>query len=244
MDKVKTFPDIYKLSRAAAEFFVSQSQFAIRDNGRFTVALSGGSTPETFYALLATEAYNVRVEWDKVFIFWGDERCVPPDHTDSNFRMACYALLDQVPIPAENIFRVRGEDKPNKAASEYDGLIRDFFGADDLPPRFDLVLLGLGADGHTASLFPNADALHVTDAWAVPTFIDEQRIWRITLTLPAINAAQFVMFLVNGSSKAEIVEQILGDTSQGDALPAQRIAPDNGDLIWLLDDEAAAHLNL
>jgi 6-phosphogluconolactonase len=241
MDKVKTFPDIYKLSRAAAEFFVSQSQFAIRDNGRFTVALSGGLTPETFYALLATEAYHVRVEWDKVFFFWSDERCVPPDHIDSNYRMARYALLDQVPVPPQNIFRIRGEDEPHKAANEYDSLIREFFSAEDAPPRFDLILLGLGGDGHTASLFPNTDALHVTDTWAVATFIDEQRAWRITFTLPTINAAQFAMFLVNGSSKARIVEQIFDDAAQ--ELPAQRVAPDDGDLIWLMDDEAAAYLN-
>ena len=240
MDKIKTFPDIYKLSRAAAEFFVSQSQFAVRDNGRFTVALSGGSTPETFYALLATEAYNVRVEWDKVFFFWGDERCVPPDHIDSNFRMARYALLDQVPLPQENIFRVRGEDEPHKAASDYDRLIRDFFSAEDAPPRFDLILLGLGEDGHTASLFPNTDAQNVTDKWVVPTFIDEKRAWRITLTLPTINAAHFAMFLVNGGSKARIVEQIFGDPAL--ELPAQRVAPEDGDLIWLMDEEAAALL--
>ena len=215
MDKVKAFPDIYKLSRAAAEFFVSQSQFAIRDNGRFTVALSGGSTPETFYALLATEAYHVRVDWDNIFFFWSDERCVPPEHVDSNYRMARYALLDQVAIPPQNIFRIKGEEEPHRAATEYHELINDFFGADpQTPPRFDLMLLGLGPDGHTASLFPGSDALDITDVWAAPNFIDEQRMWRVTLTYPTINAAQFVMFLVSGSAKAERVRQVLGRAQQ------------------------------
>jgi 6-phosphogluconolactonase len=245
MDKVKAYPDIYKLSRAAAEFFVSQSQFAIRDKGRFTVAFSGGSTPETFYALLATEAYRVRVEWDKVYVFWSDERCVPPEHVDSNFRMARDALLDQVPIPSGNIFRIKGEDQPNKAASDYDRLLRDFFDLeDDTPPRIDLVLLGLGVDGHIASLFPNSDALEVTDAFAAATFIDEMRAWRVTLTLPVINAAHFVLFLVTGSNKARRVEQILANASPDEPIPAQRVAPVDGDLIWLLDDEAAANLDL
>ena len=244
MDKVKTYPDIYKLSRAAAEFFVSQSQFAVRDKGRFTVALSGGSTPETFYALLATDAYSARVEWDKVFFFWGDERCVPPEHVDSNSRMARHALLDQVPIPPENIFRIKGEEEPHKAASDYDTLLRDFFQtAADTPPRLDLILLGLGQDGHTASLFPNSDALAAMDEWVVPNFIDDLRAWRVTLTFPIINAAQFVMFLIAGASKAKRIEQVLVNPAQGDPLPAQHIAPTDGDLIWLLDDEAAAYLN-
>lgn len=240
MSKVKTFPDLVKLSRAAAEFFVTVAKDAIEDRERFTTALSGGSTPESLYALLGSDAYAARLDWSKVHIFWGDERCVPPDHLDSNYRMARQALLDNVPIPPSNVYRIRGELKPDEAAADYESQLRSFFGGE---PRFDLVLLGMGADGHTASLFPRSTALEAGEALVVATYVDELRVWRVTLTANAINSAANVVFLVAGKSKAERVKQAIeGDANPRD-LPARLIAPKNGKLIWLIDEEAASLLD-
>jgi len=241
MDKIKIFPDTYRLSRTAAEFFVSRSQVAIKENGRFSVALCGGTTPEQTYTLLGTEAFARRVSWDQVHIFWGDERCVPPEHVDSNFWMARHAMLDALPIPPENIHRIRGEMKPDHAAADYDAQLREFFvGAST--PRFDLVLLGMGADGHTASLFPHSYALEAQKAWVVANYVDELRAWRITLTAHAINSAAHVVVMVAGANKAQTLKAVLEGEKSTDALPIQLIKPEDGDLFWLLDEEAASLL--
>lgn len=238
MDKVMKFSDIYTLSRAAAERFVTLARECIEEHGHFSVAFSGGSTPESLYALLATDTYAPRIEWDKVHVFWGDERCVPPKNTDSNYRMAHYALLDLVDIPEANIHRMRGEDPPEEAAATYEQELREFFGEKAAWPRFDLIFLGLGDDGHTASLFPNSDALSVTKDWVTAHYVKLLRVWRLTLTAPSINAANNVLFLVSGSKKASVLQKVLQAPYSPDDLPAQMINPIHGSLVWLVDEEA------
>jgi 6-phosphogluconolactonase len=243
MTKIKVLSDSLKFTRAAGEYFVAQAQEAIVQHGHFSVALSGGETPANLYALLSSDAYAARVEWDKVYIFWGDERCVPPNHKDSNYGVAHQALLQHVPIPTENIFRMEGEIQPKDAAANYEARLREFFGTWGNQPRFDLVLLGLGPDGHTASLFPYSEALNVENDWVVAQFVESVRMWRITLTAAAINAAETILFLVTGSGKAERAREILEGPHDPERLPAQMIQPVDGEIIWLLDAEAAALLD-
>ncbi len=256
--KVIVYPDSARLARAAAEHFVEQAARAIRQSGRFSVALAGGSTPKAAYALLASQTYANHLDWEHIHIFWGDERCVPPDHPHSNYRMAWETLLQHVPIPAENIQRMPGELPPEQAVAEYEGALAKFFngrkGHDRLdhsyPPStihvsqsFDLVLLGLGEDGHTASLFPGSPALQVTERWVTvvehhqppPPLVD-----RLSLTLPAINAAAQVTFLVSGADKAARLAQVLSPADVQPPLPAQLVRPASGNLLWLVDTAAYA----
>lgn len=242
MSKIKTFSDIYKLSRAAAEFFVTLSKTAIRANGRFTVALAGGLTPESMYGILATDIFVSRVEWDKIHIFWGDERCVHPRDLDSNYRMAREALLVSVPIPDANIHRIQGELKPDDAAQKYETELKTFFGANDLP-HFDLILLGMGTDGHTASLMPNSEAAKETHRWVVATLHEDTNTWRVTLTHPVINAAANIVVLTVGENKAKRLQAVLEGPSDPLNQPIQLIQPTNGTMVWLLDEEAASLLS-
>ncbi|MCL4876744.1 MAG: 6-phosphogluconolactonase [Anaerolineae bacterium] len=239
MDKIKKFPDIYKLSRAAADYFVNLSRAATQRGDRFSVALSGGSTPESLYALLATEAYASRVDWPMVHLFWGDERCVPPDHIDSNYRMAQHAFIKSVPIPVENVHRIPAERPPEEAARLYERELRQFFGGMEWP-RFDLILLGIGDDGHTASLFPHSPALQVTDQWVAENYIEKLDVWRVTLTAPAINAAANIAFMAIGEKKAGRIYEVTQGSYQPDSLPAQLIQPTNGKLVWLVDEAAGS----
>ena len=175
-------------------------------------------------------------------MFWGDERCVPPNHVDSCYRMAREKLLDHVPIPAENIHRMQGEIRPDEAAVRYEDTLRNFFGNDSLYPRFDLILLGMGDDGHTASLFPGTNAVLEEKRWVIENYVPAKQMWRITLTKTAINAAANVSFLVSGSGKAQRLQQVIqGDYNQ-DLLPAQLIQPQNGTLTWFVDQDAASKL--
>jgi 6-phosphogluconolactonase len=225
---------------AVAQRFSHLAREAIESRGRFSVALSGGSTPAALYRLLAEEPYRSQIPWAQVHLFWGDERCVPPDHRDSNFRLANETLLAQVPIPPANVYRVQGELEPEAAAHGYEKALQDFFCGPRT--RFDLVLLGLGKDGHTASLFPGSDALHERErlAVAVEAHYQDRPAHRVTLTLPAINTARQVLFLVTGGAKAEIVQAVL-EGPEG-RLPAQQVRPTAGQLIWMLDREAASQL--
>lgn len=224
----------------AAQRFTDAAQEAAESRGRFSVALSGGSTPGDLYRLLAQEPYRAQIPWDRVHLFWGDERSVPPDHPDSNFRLADETLLAKVPLPPDNIHRVLGELDPDSAARGYARALQDFFCGPRT--RFDLVLLGLGSDGHTASLFPGSAALEETErlAAAVEAHYQDRPVYRVTLTLPAINTARHVLFLVAGGAKAGIVRAVL--EGPGDSLPAQRIRPSAGQLTWLVDAEAAGLL--
>lgn len=228
------------LMQAAAEYFAACYQVAVEAHGRFSVALAGGSTPRALYVLLARDGAALGIDWAKVHFFWGDERCVPPDHTDSNYRMAFEALLQPVNVPEANIHRMRGELAPAEAAAAYDHALRVFGGADF---HFDLVLLGMGDDGHTASLFPHTAALNVTEGLAVENYVPRMDTWRITLTAPAINRAAHVAFLVTGNAKADVLKAVLEGPANPAELPSQMIRPTQGELVWFLDDAAATALS-
>ncbi len=236
------------LMDAAAACFSAAAAGAIRARGRFTVALSGGSTPKRLYALLATPSWASRVEWPRVHVFWGDERCVQPTDPASNYRMAREALLDAVPVAAANVHRVRGEDEPAAAAAAYERELRAAFATPAGPPRcdpgacFDLVLLGMGDNGHTASLFPGSAVLHEEERWAVADEVDATPRRRVTLTAPVLNAAAEVAFLVSGRDKAPMLHRVLEGPRDPDALPAQLVRPRAGRLRWLVDADAAAEL--
>ena len=228
-----------ELFQAAAAEFIALASTAIRDHEKFSVALSGGSTPKSLYSVLARSA----LPWDKIFFFWSDERHVPPDHPDSNYRMAKEALLSKVPVPPENIFRVRAEEKDaNVVAKDYEEALKLFFRLKPGEfPRFDLILLGLGPDGHTASLFPNTAALNETKRLVVANWVEKFKANRITFTYPVLNNAACVIFLVSGADKADMVRTVLED-GRAD-LPSQRVHPVNGRLLWLLDKGAASKLS-
>jgi 6-phosphogluconolactonase len=236
---LQVYPDATTLAQAAAAHWVARAKEAIAAHGRFAVALSGGSTPRATYALLATPAWAGGVEWARVHVFWGDERCVPPDHPESNYRLAREALLDHVPLPRANVHRIPTEREPAQAAAEYERTLRRFFGPGSAP-RFDLVLLGLGADGHTASLFPGTPAVCEYERWVVAHYVSSLAAWRVTLTPAVLNAADQVTFLVAGAEKAGVLDQVLTGAYQPDVLPAQVVRPASGSLLWLVDAAARA----
>ena len=236
------------LMQAAAERFVACAEAAMRVAGCFVVALSGGSTPKRLYMLLATAAYARRVDWSRVHVFWGDERCVPPDDPASNCRMAREVLLSRVPVPEGNVHRMRGEDDPGSAAAAYEREVREILVTPDGPPacipgrRFDLVLLGMGDNGHTASLFPGTPAVRETERWVMAQYVNVVSMWRLTLTPVIIDSAAEITFLVCGGEKAAMLHRVLQGPDVPDALPAQAIAPRHGRLRWLVDAAAAADL--
>lgn len=217
---------------------------AVNERGLFSVALSGGSTPQSLYNLLASEPFSENVDWSRTHIFWGDERCVPPDHPDSNYFKASMALLDQVPLPRENIHRIPAEQKPEQAAEEYEEVLLKFFSA--LPSSheraragFDLVLLGMGDDGHTASLFPGTAAVQEQARWVAAHYVDKLAAWRITLTPALLNRAKNILFMVSGAGKSDTLQRVIYGSYQPDRYPAQVIQPENGDLRWMVDEAAA-----
>jgi len=237
--------DAAELNRRAAERFVALANEASASSGRFTVALSGGSTPKALYSLLATPGFAERIPWPKVHLFWGDERCVPPDHGDSNYRMVRESLLTKISIPSENIHRIAGEKEPKLAAMEYENELRTFFQlSEGALPRFDLILLGLGEDGHTASLFPGSEALKETKRLVAANFVENMNAYRLTLTLPVLNNAANVFFLVAGASKAVVVKELLGANSGAVNYPAAQIQPRDGKLTWIITHDAAANLRI
>ena len=211
---------------------------AIAKSGRFTVALSGGSTPKALYSLLASQ-YRGRVDWRQVHLFWGDERCVPPDDPESNYRMVREAVLSKIEIPPKNIHRMAGEKDPSAGAAEYEQELRDFFQTKDAAPRFDLVLLGLGEDGHTASLFPGTPTPDETHKLVATVYVERLNAHRLTIILPVINAGAHVSFLVAGEGKSVIVKALLGRDSNPAQYPAGQVRPANGRLTWLITQDAA-----
>lgn len=233
------------LARRAAEHFIHLAAQAIAEKGRFAVALSGGSTPRSLYTLLANDPYREQVRWSAVHVFWGDERCVPPDHLESNYGMAREALLAKVNIPVENVHRMAAEKPPEQAAEEYERILHTFFNLKPGElPHFDLILLGLGPDGHTASLFPGTPVLHEQGRLVAAPFVEKLNAYRLTLTLPVLNHAANVTFLVEGEAKASVVRDVIEGKRDPDRLPAQLIRPANGVLIWLIDQAAASQLSL
>jgi 6-phosphogluconolactonase len=234
------YDDYAALSDAAAGIFVQQARQAAQIKGWFSVALAGGHTPHRTYQLLAQPRHRDRIPWGQIHIFWGDERCVPPDDPRSNARMARQALLAHVPIPPSQIYPIPCSRSPQVAAEQYEGVLQAFFG--DQPPRFDLVFLGLGENGHTASLFPGTPVLEERGHWVASVHVAEQDMDRVTLTAPLINQAAVVVFLVSGANKAAVLREVLEGPSDPNRLPAQLIRPADGELHWLLDREAASLL--
>jgi 6-phosphogluconolactonase len=246
---VRVLPDGPAVRRAAAEEFAARTDAAVRARGVAFVALSGGSTPRGLHALLADpeEPFRARVPWARLHVFWGDERPVPPDDSHSNYRMALDTLLDHVPIPPEQVHRVAGEDPdPERAAERYARELHEVFAAHGRLergwPRFDLVILGMGADGHTASLFPGAGAVHEASRPVVAVWVAKLGSHRITLTPPVLNRADAVLFLVTGGEKAETLAAVLEGRLEPDVYPSQAIRPAAGALTWLVDRAAAARL--
>lgn len=236
--QIKVVADLPALVEAAADDFAVAALAAIADHGTFSVALSGGSTPEPVYRRLTQPPYDTAIDWQRVRIYFGDERCVPPDSPQSNYHTARAAMLSPLPIPEANVFRMRGEIEPEQAATEYGRLLKEHFGDGGM----DLVLLGMGDDGHTASLFPHTAALNEAKHRCVANFVPKLNAWRITLTAPFINRADAVTFLVSGAAKADRVREVIRGPRDPDRLPSQLIQPVNGRLSWLLDSAAAARL--
>lgn len=243
--EVRVLPDIAALSRAAADEFLRAARAAIETRARFTVALSGGSTPKAIFGLLAVDEAGGRnkLPWDKAQVFFGDERHVPPDHPDSNYRMASEALLSKVPIPPANVHRVRAELDVARAAAEYENELRSVFGsrAGEIP-RFDVIMLGMGPDGHTASLFPGSAALQERAALVSANWVENFNSHRITFTYPLLNAAAEVLFVAGGADKADMLRNVLRGDPSGRSYPAQDVRPISGRLLWLVDEAAARAL--
>ena len=236
-----------EVAAEAADLFVWLGKQAIQTGGRFRVALSGGSTPRALHRALAAPGLARQLDWTKVEFFFGDERCVPPDHPESNYGMADATLFRPLGIAAQQVFRMHGEAKDqNQAAREYEAVLHRQFGTKPPTwPHFDLILLGLGEDGHTASLFPGTEALHERIRLVVPNRSPKGVAPRLTLTIPIVNQAQTVVFLVSGGSKASVVKQVLeGRETDRNRPPAQLIHPEQGRLIWFLDRAAASELAL
>lgn len=232
------------LFQAAAEEVIRAATSAITERGRFTIALSGGSTPKNLYTLIAANA-SASLPWDRMFFFWGDERHVPPDNPDSNYRMAKETLLSKVAIPPANIFRIPAENPDASAAADaYEQTLRKFFAvAPGEFPRFDLILLGIGPDGHTASLFPETAALEETSRLVVANWVEKLQTNRITFTLPVLNAARCVAFLVSGTDKAAVLHEVLEGKVPAEKYPSKLVRPSEGKLIWFVDRAAASQLS-
>jgi len=244
---VRILINIDAIAKRAAQDFLQSATQAVSEKGSFTVALSGGSTPKALNSLLATDAaLRSQLPWDKMYMYFGDERSVGPDHADSNFRMATETMLSKVPIKPEQVFRIQGEYKDTeKAAQEYEQVLRTSFKiADGQFPRFDLVFLGIGNEGHTASLFPGTKALHETKRLAARNWVGKLYTNRITLTAPVINSAARVVFMATGADKTLALKGILEGPHEPDQLPAQLIQPPNGKLVWLVDTVAGGMLSI
>jgi 6-phosphogluconolactonase len=241
--EVRVVEDAAALADAAAEEFVAAAGDAVRARGFAAVALSGGSTPRRLYALLAESPRRERIDWGRLHVFFGDERPVPPDDPDSNYRMAREAMLSKVPVLQENVERFRGEEDPERAASLYQESLRRRFRLEPGEiPRFDLALLGLGPDGHTASLFPGTRAVRERDRLAVANWVGRLDAVRLTLTAPVFNRADRVLFLVGGEDKAKALKSVLEGPFEPEQLPAQLIRPDPGRVLWIVDRAAASRL--
>ena len=233
------------VSRTAAELLVSLALKKVKSKEPFAVALSGGSTPKRMFSILANDAaLRNRMPWESVHFFWGDERHVPPDHSDSNYRMTKETLLSRVPVPPGNIHRIRAENPDaGKAAQDYEQELREFFTLEtEQVPPFDCVFLGMGSDGHTASLFPGTKALHERERLVVSNWVDKFQSYRITMTIPVLNNADVVIFLVSGEEKAASLLAVLEGQTQTDRFPSQLIEPTHGRLLWLVDQAAARKL--
>lgn len=242
--EIRTLTTPQELFEAAAEEVLRDASDAVKERGRFTIALSGGSTPKALFNLLATNARN-SLPWDRMFFFWGDERHVPPTDPESNYKMANEAMLSKVPVPAGNVFRVPAENPDAAtAAQDYEKTLRKFFQLEAAGvPQFDLILLGMGPDGHTASLFPGTSALREKARLVVATWVEKLKTNRLSFTLPVLNAARRVAFLVSGTDKAPALKAVLEENVPGEQYPAKLVHPAPGRLIWFVDRAAASGLS-
>jgi 6-phosphogluconolactonase len=232
------YRDAEALTNAATDYITALAVESQALRGQFTVALAGGKTPQSVYTRLARVGTEAGIDWSRVFFFWGDERCVPPEHPESNYGMARRTFLEAIAVPKGNVYRIPGELPPEMAAMTYERTLRQFFGP---IPRFDLVLLGMGADGHTASLFPNTPAIHEPDRWVMAVKGAKPEMTRVTLTPVALNAAAHGVILISGNQKAERLRQVFNGPYLPDLLPVQTIHT-AGSLLWFVDAEAAARL--
>lgn len=237
---INIFPTPGALSETAARHIIELAKHYIQINGRFTIALSGGSTPERLFKLLSQSPYIEQMPWQNTYFFWGDERCVPLDDERNNAYQAITLLFSKINIPAANLFRIPTNLPPAQAAEQYEQTIKDFFG--NSRPRFDLTLLGMGDDGHTASLFPGTEILHETKHLVRDIYIDKISMHRITMTAPFINQSHHIIFLVTGSGKADTLKTVLQGDFQPELYPAQLIQSEDGTLLWMVDEAAAALL--
>lgn len=237
---VLVFPDIDSLSRAAAVLFKEFADTSIDTKGNCRAAVSGGSTPKKLFSLFATE-YGKNIAWKNVNIFWADERCVPKEDDESNYKHADMLWLSEVNIPKTNIYRIQGEKDPEKEAQRYEQIMKKAFSTQDIP-SFDLIMLGMGEDGHTASLFPESGALDEESRLVIPVYGEKLKHNRITMTLPILNNASHIMFLVSGRSKARVLSEIIEHPDKRRRYPAGIIRPVHGDIRWFVDNEAASLL--
>lgn len=240
--EIVVLSDLVAVAAVAAERLAEAAQGAIAERGRFTVALSGGSTPRALFELLAEPAWLDRLSWEQFHVYWVDERCVPPSDPQSNYGVAQDLLLSKVPIPAAQVYRMRGEDDPESAARAYEAIVRETLPASpDGWPRLDLILLGIGPDGHTASLFPGSPYLGERERAVVAPYVEKLRMSRVTLTPPVLNAGRAVIFLAAGADKAGPLKGVLEQPDGPPAeLPARVVHPHPGTLTWLVDQAAAA----
>jgi 6-phosphogluconolactonase len=239
--QIRIFKDMETLSLAAADLFAERAAESIAERGRFLVALNGGGTPSRLFQLLATD-YREKIDWGHIHVFWGDERCVPPGDAGSSYGRAWDAFLSHVPIPGTNIHRVKGELEPVEASRDYALTLSGFAPPPFEFPRFDLVYLGMGEDGHTASLFPGSPVDVTEPTLPVIAHYQDRPANRVTVTQIVFNQARTVAFMVTGEKKAVTLAEVLGDRYNPELLPAQRISPKAGDLIWLVDEDAAGKL--
>ncbi len=232
-----------RVAQAAAELFAKVATDAAETRGVARIAISGGSTPKKMFALLAGKPFSSEIPWQKLELYWVDERCVGPDDAESNYRMTREQLLSKVPLPADKIFRMAGELDPEEAASKYEATLRNSFRLEGAQaPAFDVILLGMGDDGHTASLFPHTPAIHEMARLVTANHVEAKDTWRITLTWPVINHGRMVCFLIEGSAKADRLHEVLLGEYDPETLPSQLIRPDSGTVYLLLDAEAARRL--
>lgn len=243
MFSLEIYYDAISLATHASRHIIDIANQAFDKKGKFSIALAGGSTPRGVFRLLASEDYKDLLDWERVHIFWGDERMVPPDHPESNYLMARQTFLDYIPIPSDNVHRISGEMSIENSIATYTHELKNYFSPPEGAfPKFDLVLLGLGEDGHTASLFPYTEALTADDQWIVPNQVDKLNSLRITFTSGLINSAETIIFLVSGEKKSDILQTVLEGEFRPKLLPAQLIKPLHGKLLWLVDKAAASKL--
>ena len=243
--EVQILPDAAAIARRAAEKIIEAAAVAIKERGGFTISLAGGSTPKALYSLLATDpAFKSQMPWDKTQFFFGDERHVPPDNSDSNYRMAHESMLSKVPLKPEQVIRIKAEyENSEKAAEEYQQALRTWFQRSNQQlPRFDVLLLGMGDEGHTLSLFPGTKALHDNGRWVMSNWIGKLFTDRVTITAPVANNSALAIFMVTKADKALALKGVLEGPYEPEQLPSQLIQPKNGRLLWLVDPTAASKL--